>query len=409
MIRVLHLSDLHLNTGFGSKKQSVRESLKEALLNAFEKSAKYAIVNQLDAVIIAGDLFDNDNINFHMEKRILRNIQLLLDSDIDIIYSSGNHDPMDTTDILNAIKTHHRFHVFESDEITTKVLYSKDGTPYQLVGCGHKSKGEKRNLIKKYPIKNNSLPWIGVAHASVPSARTISEKESYMPTALSDIEILDYDYFALGHIHIRQMLTPKIAYCGNIQGLSIKETGKKGGYLIELDMNLTNVIPVDFHEIEWAFFELDLTSDITDSESLSEKISNLVTDYVSSSDVKFICRIALKGRTVLYKELKEPSNISFLEDDLCNELDLLDLEIRTDGITKNVDLEALKREETVLSYALNQLENYSESLELMRRMYALPIFPRGMTESEKKDFILSKLKKVQNEIVNRMVRNDYDY
>ena len=179
--------------------------------------------------------------------------------------------------------------------------------------------------------------------------------------------------------------------------------------MIELDMNRTNVIPIDFHEIEWAYFELDLTPEIIDFKSLSAKISSLVTDYVSGRDIKYICRVALRGRTVLYKELNEPSNISFLEDDLCNELDLLDLEIKTDAITRNVDLEALKREETVLSYALNQLENCSESLELMRRMYALPIFPRGMTDTEKKDFILSKFEKVQNEIVNRMVRNDYDY
>lgn len=409
MIRVLHLSDLHLNTGFGSKKQSVREVLKEALLNAFEGSVAYAITNQLDAVIIAGDLFDNDNINFHMEKRILKNIQLMLDSDIDIIYSTGNHDPMETTAVLKSIKSHQRLHVFESDEITQKLLHSKDGSSYQVIGCGHRSKGEKRNLIKKYPIKNNGLPWIGIAHASVPSARSVGEKESYMPTALSDIEILEYDYFALGHIHIRQLLTPKIGYSGNIQGLSIKETGKKGGFLIEIDMNLTKVTPVDFHEIQWEYLELEMTPDITDSESLSNRLSSLITESVSKSDKKFIFRVVLKGRTVLYKALTDPSNIRFLEEDICNDLDLLDLEIRTDAITRNLDLEALKREETVLSYVLQNLENCSESVALMSRLYALPIYPRGMTENEKKDFILSKLEKVQNEIVNRMVRNEYDY
>lgn len=409
MVRVLHLSDLHLNTGFGSKKQNVRESLKEALLNAFEDSAGYAITNQIDAVFIAGDLFDNDNINFHMEKRILKIIQSILDSDIDIFYCTGNHDPMETTDILHALKKHPRLHVFESDEIVKKSMQSKDGTSYQIIGCGHKSKGEKRNLIKRFPIKNNHLPWIGIAHASVPSARSVGEKESYMPTALSNIESLGYDYFALGHIHVRQQLTPNIAYSGNIQGLSIKETGEKGGYLVELDLNETKVTPVDFHIIQWAYFDLEITPEITDSESLSVLISKAIVEHVARSEKSYICRVVLQGRSLLYKELNDPSNIRFLEEDLCNELGLLDLEIKTKAVTRNIDLEALKREETVLSYALKELEYCSESAVLMDRLYAMPIFPRGMTEIEKKDYIVSKLGKVQNEIVNRMVRNDYDY
>ncbi|MBE0449249.1 MAG: DNA repair exonuclease [Clostridia bacterium] len=409
MVRVLHLSDLHLNTGFGSKKQSVRESLKEALLNAFEKSVHYAVANRLDAIIIAGDLFDNDNINFHMEKRILKNIQSILDSDIDIFYSTGNHDPMGTTNILNAYKSHPRLHIFESDEIVRKSMQSKDGTSYEVVGCGHKSKGEKRNLIKKFPFKNNRLPWIGIAHASVPSARTVSEKESYMPTALSDIESLDYDYFALGHIHIRQKLTQKVAYSGNIQGLSIKETGNKGGYLVELDMSSTNVTPVDFHEIEWVYTELEITPETTNFESLSILMTRSIMEKVAINEKSYICRVALKGRSSLYKELKESSNIRFLEEDLCNELGVLDLEIKTDAVTRNIDIEELKREATVLSYALRQLEFCSESEALMERLYALPIFPRGMTENEKKKLIITKYEKVQNEIVNRMVRNDYDY
>ena len=47
----------------------------------------------------------------------------------------------------------------------------------------------------------------------------------------------DADYWALGHVHVRGRIDPAVPayYSGNLQGRHAKETGAKGGLLVELD------------------------------------------------------------------------------------------------------------------------------------------------------------------------------
>ncbi|MDA6365974.1 hypothetical protein OSK45_29385, partial [Escherichia coli] len=59
----------------------------------------------------------------------------------------------------------------------------------------------------------------------------------YAPFRINDLLGKDFDYWALGHIHKREIIIsePPVIYPGNIQGRNRKETGPKGCYLVELD------------------------------------------------------------------------------------------------------------------------------------------------------------------------------
>ena len=56
--RFLHLADLHLETVYGGR-ASTRERLREASLQAFERAVDFALARRLDALLIAGDAFDD--------------------------------------------------------------------------------------------------------------------------------------------------------------------------------------------------------------------------------------------------------------------------------------------------------------------------------------------------------------
>ena len=79
---------------------------------------------------------------------------------------------------------------------------------------------------------------IGMLHGSLAGDETHAV---YAPFTKSELLAKQYDYWALGHIHLRQQLheEPPIVYPGNIQGRHRNERGEKGFYEVSLTKNGT--------------------------------------------------------------------------------------------------------------------------------------------------------------------------
>ncbi len=407
MIRLLHISDIHLNTGFASKENVVREQLKDGLVKSFERAIEYVIDEALDGLIISGDLLDNDKIPFKLEQTILVLFQKLFHAEKHLFYATGNHDPMNTTLFLKKFDGEPFFHCFDGDEPKHLQLKMSSGDILEVVGCGHKSKNEKRNLIKQFPRKNNDHLWLGIGHASVPSAFSVGVKEQYMATSLEDIEALKYDYFALGHIHIQQMLSDRIAYSGNLQGLNYKEIGDKGGLLVEMRNDYTELTPKTFNEIQWEAFDYELTESITTLSDLETALLEFVTEEISDIDRssnRLILRVNLEGRTPLAHVLKETENLEYLSSVLKRKIGLLNVDIKLLSVSVLVDKQFLLSEKTVLSEALKISAHLDENEELIERLLKLPIFDATMTYKEKISEIQRILEATEDDLIDCFVR-----
>ena len=412
MIRFLHLSDVHLSAGFANKSSYVRNQIKEALYETIVRAIDYTIEKDLEGVILAGDFFDDDKISYSDEYFVLNQFERLLNNRQKIFYVTGNHDPMLTARFLEPLKEHTAFYFFDEDTIKCLDVVSRSGIPYKVVGVGHKSKNEQRNLIKDFPIKSTEEIWIGIAHASVPSAIDIDDKARYMATPLIQIEALNYDYFALGHIHIRQKLTHKIAYSGNLQGLNIKETGAKGGYLVNLTNQVTTVEPVNFNVIQWEQCALTLNSDIRTLSDLQKMIVDHVTKLIgdsSSAAKQMIVRLNLVGRSPLKKQIEIDSNCSFLAEIVKDKTGLLDFEIKSRNLSNHYNLEELASENTVLSQMINRISNASFEEALLTKIYDLPIFDDKMALTERQAYIQTMKDHLLQDVVERMVVRSDDY
>lgn len=406
MIRFLHLSDVHLNAGFASKSSYIRNQLKEALYESIIKAVNYIVENELEGLILAGDFFDDDKISFNDEHFVMHQLKKILDNGHKIFYVTGNHDPMLTARFLEPLTKHTSFYFFDDDTIKCLDIISRSGISYKVVGVGHKSKNEQRNLIVNYPRRSTDEIWVGIAHASVPSAIDITDKARYMATPLTHIEALDYNYFALGHIHIRQLLTQKIGYSGNLQGLNIKETGPKGGYLVTLELNSTKVEPVDFNMMRWEQCELTLSPDI---QTLSE-LQELIVDHVSqiigsiqSAAKQIIMRLNLNGRSPLKKQIEESTNCAYLSERVKDRTGLLDIEIKSRNLFSPYNLDALSSEHTLLSQMLKRISEESYEAELLTKIDALPIFNDAMTQIRKETYLQEMKTFLIQEVVDRMV------
>ncbi len=412
MIRFLHLSDVHLNAGFANKSSYVRNQIKEALYEAIVNAIDYIVENELEGLIVAGDLFDDDKISFKDECFVINQLKRLLDKGQKVFYVTGNHDPKLTARFLEPLTKETSFYLFDDDVFKCLDVISRGGELYKVVGVGHISKNEQRNLIKSFPVKSTEEIWIGIAHASVPTAMDISDKAPYMATPLSHIEALNYNYFALGHIHIRQLLTSKIAYSGNLQGLNIKETGPKGAFLVTLEPNVTKIEPIDFNVMRWEQCDITLTADIRTLSELQHVLIDKVTLTIGTTRLaakQIIMRMHLKGRSLLKNQLEIDSNCQYLSEIIKDKTGLLDFEIKFRNLSNTYNLEMLSSENTLLSQMIARISEQTCEPELLKKIYDLPIFDSKMTQPEKEGYLHAMKEQLLQEVVERMVVTSDDH
>lgn len=412
MIQLLHISDVHLNAGYANKNENVRHKLRDGLTKAVKNAVDYTLDNRLEGIIIAGDFFEHDKISFKDEFFVLEHFSRILENNQKIFYVSGNHDPMKTAEFLQTLRKHENFYHFDDDEIRIESITSREGQPYKVVAVGHKSKNEKRNLIKNFPIKSDQEVWIGIGHASVPSALSTSEKESYMAVALSQIESLNYDYFALGHIHIRQKLTQKIAYSGNIQGLNIKETGPKGGILVQLDSGVTHLEDVNFNTIGWIQIESSIPNSLSSLHELQDFLVSRIMESIEESQLaarQLIVRVHLIGKTILKSYFEDKSDIAYMLEMIKEKTGILSLELKSDKLRRIVEIESLINEQTVLSQMIHRIKDNAYEPELLNKLLDLPIFTSKDATEDRIEYIKQLQEILLEEVVERMVVSKNDH
>ncbi len=404
MVRLLHMSDLHINKAFENKEKKVQVALKEAMVHAFQDAVDFAIKEAVDLVCIVGDLFDHPFVPFDIINTVTEGFLKLINEKIIVVYTSGNHDPMGAIQELDLLKNSPYFIAFEGDEVKVKKHVTLDGQPLVLVGCGHKSKLETRNLIQTFPRKGDKSIWIGFAHASIGS---VGSEERYMPATFADVAQLNYDYFALGHIHLRQKLSDRIAYSGNLQALNIKETGPRGGLLVELWQDGILTKAVNFSKILMAQVDVMHLENSHRLYALEEQVIQSVIPAISESELpanRLILRANLIGGSPVFQTLKEGGQLEALSESVKNKLGLLQFEIDTRNLSPVFDFSAVAEDDTILTEAIGILNGIEERDILKERLLSLPIGDGAMNQKEKMDWVVARKEQLIQEIINRMIK-----
>lgn len=247
MFRFLHAADIHLDSPLttltkypGAPVEQIRLATREAL----ENLVRCAIDENVAFVVIAGDVYDGDWDDYNTGHFFNSQMTRLANADIPVYLISGNHDAANKmTRHLNLPANVHQF----STQSPETALHPR--LPVAIHGQGFESISVKQDLSLNYPAAEPGRFNIGILHTSVDGREGHA---NYAPCTLTGLSSKGYDYWALGHIHQREILKdrhPMIAFPGNIQGRHIRETGAKGCLLIDVD---------DSHQIcNQRFFALD--------------------------------------------------------------------------------------------------------------------------------------------------------
>ncbi|MFH1843875.1 MAG: DNA repair exonuclease [bacterium] len=197
---------------------------------AWRATVDFACDQQLDAVVLAGDLVESDNARFEAAGHLQRGVQRLVAAGIDLYAVAGNHDVEALPRLAPSLAG---FHLLgQQGNWSSAVIQPAGGPPVKLLGWSFPTRRVATSpLADGLPPDNGELPVLGVLHCDLEASGS-----DYAPVRRSDL-IASYPRgWFLGHIH-RPTLhenSSEPGYLGSLVGLDPTEQGRHGPWLVEI-------------------------------------------------------------------------------------------------------------------------------------------------------------------------------
>lgn len=310
--RFVHTADLHLDSPLRSlamRNSDLAELIGDATRQVLIASDNQCIDEQVDALIIAGDLYDGDQTSMKTARFLASQMQRLHEASIATFIIRGNHDAMSRITqelILPPLVTR-----FGGRAEATNL--TKGDLGISVHGLSFAKPQAPESLLEKYHRPTPDAINIGIMHTSLGGA---PGHDLYAPCKASDLHGWGFDYWALGHVHVRAQHAGDrmVIMPGMPQGRDINEGGEKTVTLVTVndDRSLT----VEERATSVAQFErisVDLSSAMTwrEAAELIELGLGAARDLTRSAHL--VGRIRLTGATPLSWQLRRDLDLLLAE------------------------------------------------------------------------------------------------
>lgn len=276
-MRIIHTADWHLGQFFYSKSRArEHQAFLDWLLDQI-------VQHQVDALIIAGDLFDTGSPPSYAREMFNRFVVALQPSGCQLVVLAGNHDSVATLnesrELLACLNTQVITSATPQGEQQVLTLKQRDGAPGALLcaipylrprdilrsQAGQSGREKQISLLEaieqhyqhcfaaaqaQRDAQDVTLPIIATGHlTTVGVTKSDSVRDIYIGTldAFPAQAFPPADYIALGHIHRAQRIanSEHIRYSGSPIPLSFDELGReKSVFLLEFSTTLDTVTPL---------------------------------------------------------------------------------------------------------------------------------------------------------------------
>lgn len=194
-MRFIHASDLHIDSplgGLGRYEGAPVERLRTATHSALERLVDKAISEQVDFVLLAGDIYDRDWQDFHTGLFFREQMVRLGRANIRVFIIQGNHDAQGV--ISKQLVLPPNVTTFSSRSAQTVCL---DKLLVAIHGRSFPDRVVDEDLVPSYPDPVPGFFNIGMLHTSLTGRLG---HDPYAPTDLCTLIAKGYDYWALGHV-----------------------------------------------------------------------------------------------------------------------------------------------------------------------------------------------------------------
>ena len=314
-LRFVHAADLHLDSPFrGIRSEApdhVADALGRATFEAYENVISLCLRERADALLVAGDIYDGADRSLRAQLNFVGGLTRLDAAGIRSFVCHGNHDPLDGWEARLALPPGCvRF----GPEVTGEPVFPHEPERAAVYGVSYPRRDVRENLTPLFSAAAAGAGFgIGLLHANVGGN---PDHGSYAPCSVSDLVETALDYWALGHVHTRQVLRrdrPTVVYPGNPQGRHPLETGERGVYLVEVDDY--GAVSLDFRPVDvvrWETLRRDIAGIETEQELL-DAVNDAADIALESAEGRpVIARLTLTGRGTLHRSLRRGDTLDTL-------------------------------------------------------------------------------------------------
>ncbi|MFW6114286.1 MAG: metallophosphoesterase family protein [bacterium] len=301
MFKFIHAADIHLDSPLkgleqyeGAPVQEIRGAARRALANLVD----LAIEQRVAFVLIAGDIYDGDWRDYNTGLFFVRQAARLRDVGIPLYVVSGNHDAANR--MTRSLRMPDNVTLFADETPETAVVPDFD---VAIHGQSYATAAVLEDLSEAYPNSKSGLVNIGLLHTC---ATGREGHDRYAPCSVEGLKLKGYDYWALGHVHVREVLCedPYIAFSGNIQGRLIRETGPKGCLLVTVADDRS--LKPEFRALDvlrWESALVDVSGAEDPDEVLDRVASKIEELHGQGAGRPLAVRVELHGPTRAHREL----------------------------------------------------------------------------------------------------------
>ena len=309
MVKILHLSDIHLGSGFSHGKINPETGINtrlEDFVNSLQICIDRAIAEPVDLVLFGGDAFPDATPAPYVHEAFASQFRRLADANIPAILLVGNHDQHSQGNGGASLSIYRTLVVpgfIVGDTIATHRLSTRSGdvqiitlpwlnrstllTRPETEGLDLSQVNEmllqKLEPVLEAEIRrlDPNIPTVLLGHLMADRASLGAEKflavGKGFTIPMSMLIREEFDYVALGHVHKHQNLNPTndppVVYPGSIERVDFGEEKEDKGYIL---------LEVEPDKVEWEFCTLParpfltIEIDVSESEDPLETVLNAI-------------------------------------------------------------------------------------------------------------------------------------
>lgn len=231
-IRIAHLADTHL--GYSGYGKSDPETGRNQRAVDFERSFAHVIsdilTHEVDLVIHAGDVFHHTRPSWHTLALFVQQMRRLENAGIPAVVIAGNHDTprLRTSGSLYSVMELSLPRVQFMTGYFTEERRFRD-LDLVVHGVPH---GSLVNPDPPLILPESGMRNIVVTHGVAAGAIMAGSREQGETELRGNLLDEDFDYVAMGHIHLRQTIGVNKVYSGSTERTSWGDQGATPGYAL---------------------------------------------------------------------------------------------------------------------------------------------------------------------------------
>lgn len=287
-MRFLHAADLHLDSPLRS--QALRDPERARRLHgasrlALARLVDTAIEEEVAALLLAGDIFDNGVGDVTSRIALATELRRLSRAGIWTVAIRGNHD---------ALLDYTRYGPLEEGVVVLDAALPTCRVGDAAIhGLGFESRHVAASLLPRYPAPEPGMVNVGLMHTSLGGA---VGHDPYAPCSEADLLGHGYDYWALGHIHKRFERRSEAALAvmpGILQGRHAGESGRGSATLVEIDRDGVRAREIALAPVAFETIDVDLAG----AASLGERQERIGRALVAAAraDHEVAARLRIAG------------------------------------------------------------------------------------------------------------------